>query len=102
MAEIHEGRRVRFRCHTGHAYSSVTLLADIDQSIDDNLWRALRALEERALLLGKLEREAESGDRQEEVAKSAQALADTRRRGDVLRRLLFDQQALGHELDEPK
>jgi two-component system, chemotaxis family, protein-glutamate methylesterase/glutaminase len=102
MTEIHEGRRVRFRCHTGHAYSSVTLLADVDRSIDENLWRALRAMEERALLLAKLEEEAESGDRQEEVAKSAQALADTRKRGDVLRELLLDQQALGHELDEPK
>jgi len=41
---------IRFRCHTGHAYSIESLLAEVDEKIDDALWNAIRALEEAVLL----------------------------------------------------
>lgn len=102
MAEIREGSRARFRCHTGHAYSPLTLLADIDRSIDDSLWHALRAIEERALLLTTLQQEAATTAGTKDARKTAAALDDTRKRGDVLRELLLNGQALGHATDEPK
>jgi two-component system, chemotaxis family, protein-glutamate methylesterase/glutaminase len=102
MAEINESARIRFRCHTGHAYSVLTLLSDIDRCIDQSLWHALRSIEERALLLAKLQTEAENGNKREEASKAAQALQDTRKRGDILRQLLLDEQALGHAIGEPK
>jgi two-component system chemotaxis response regulator CheB len=54
LSEIHEGSIQRYRCHTGHAYSSEALLAEIDNSIYANLWSAVRATEERVLLLRQL------------------------------------------------
>ena len=51
LSEVREGSIVRFRCHTGHAYSMQALLADIDDSIDSSLADVLRTLHERSLLL---------------------------------------------------
>jgi len=41
----------RFRCHTGHAYSSVSLAAAFENHVEDALWNAVRALEETSMLL---------------------------------------------------
>lgn len=51
LVQIEEGRLVRFRCHTGHAYSLKSLLADVDDGIDKGLWDAVRAIEERIMIL---------------------------------------------------
>ena len=51
LVQIEEGPVVRFRCHTGHAFSLQTLLAELSDSIDKGLWDAIRSIEERVLLL---------------------------------------------------
>jgi two-component system chemotaxis response regulator CheB len=43
--------RVRFRCHTGHAYSIESLLSDMQERTEESLWSAIRAIEEHVLLL---------------------------------------------------
>lgn len=63
LFEIREGPIVRYRCHTGHAFSLETLFAEADEELDKRLWSTLRALNERILLLQHLERRArELGD----------------------------------------
>ncbi|SMP53378.1 chemotaxis protein CheB [Noviherbaspirillum suwonense] len=57
LVELNEGGRSRFRCHTGHAYSSSALIAEISGSVDDSYWKAMRGLEEAAMLLEKAGRE---------------------------------------------
>lgn len=42
---------IRFRCHTGHAYSLDSLLAQIDESVEDALWNAFKCLQEQRMLL---------------------------------------------------
>ncbi|MGA6097960.1 hypothetical protein ACPESN_08775 [Stutzerimonas marianensis] len=49
--QIVEGSIVRFRCHTGHAFSMKTLIQEINAAIDTGLWDTLRAVEERIVLL---------------------------------------------------
>jgi two-component system, chemotaxis family, protein-glutamate methylesterase/glutaminase len=51
LVQIEEGSIVRFRCHTGHAFSLQALLAEVSESIDKGLWDTIRAIEERVLLL---------------------------------------------------
>ena len=51
LVEIREGSISRYRCHTGHAYSLRTLLAETEVAIERSLWEATRALEERSFLL---------------------------------------------------
>jgi two-component system chemotaxis response regulator CheB len=51
LAALKEGDRVRFRCHTGHAYSADSLLADLTENIEDSLWTAIRSIQESVMLL---------------------------------------------------
>lgn len=51
LAQLQEGSITRYRCHTGHAYSAPTLLASLNDSVEDRLWDAARVLDETAMLL---------------------------------------------------
>ncbi len=51
LLQIKSENLTRFRCHTGHAYSLQSLMADINKGIEDALWSAIRAIEEQALLM---------------------------------------------------
>jgi len=51
LVQIAEGSIIRFRCHTGHAFSIKTLIAEVNAAIDTGLWDTLRAVEKRILLL---------------------------------------------------
>jgi two-component system chemotaxis response regulator CheB len=44
LVQIEEGPIVRFRCHTGHAFSLKSLLAQVNEAIDTGLWATLRAV----------------------------------------------------------
>jgi two-component system chemotaxis response regulator CheB len=49
--KIDEGSALRYRCHTGHAYTSASLLAEQTMKIEETMWTALRMFEERKNLL---------------------------------------------------
>jgi two-component system chemotaxis response regulator CheB len=51
LAALVEGNRVRFRCHTGHAFSADSLLAAITENIESSLWSAVRNIRESVILL---------------------------------------------------
>lgn len=51
LVQIEEGAIVRYRCHTGHAYSQETLLAEVNAAIENSLWNAVRIMDEKTLLL---------------------------------------------------
>lgn len=48
---LRDGERPRFRCHTGHAFSTDSLLSTVTESIEDTLWSAIRCIDESVLLL---------------------------------------------------
>lgn len=49
--EVNEGNVLRFRCHTGHAYTAEALLESSQHEMEETLWVALRMMEERKNLL---------------------------------------------------
>ncbi len=49
--KVADGEGARYRCHTGHAYTAATLLADQTMKIEETMWTALRMFEERKNLL---------------------------------------------------
>jgi two-component system, chemotaxis family, protein-glutamate methylesterase/glutaminase len=64
--KVEDGAGSRFRCHTGHAYTASTLLAEQTMKIEETMWTALRMFEERKNLLDSIA-QGKSGA----VAKSA-------------------------------
>jgi len=49
--EMRDAKPRRFRCHTGHAFTAASLIYTQRTKMDEALWNALRAMEERVALL---------------------------------------------------
>jgi two-component system chemotaxis response regulator CheB len=54
LSTLKDGKLLRFRCHTGHAFSADSLLATVTENIEDNLYSAIRGVEESIMLLNHL------------------------------------------------
>jgi two-component system chemotaxis response regulator CheB len=94
LLQLHEEKRVRFRCHTGHAYSVDSLLAEITEGVEDSLWSAIRAIEESVLLLrhiGEHLAESENGKTAEKFLAQAQ---EAERRADLVRQAVTAREQL--------
>ncbi|MES2458110.1 MAG: hypothetical protein V4594_21310 [Bacteroidota bacterium] len=69
--KIKKDRGLRYRCHTGHAYTAAALLAEQTKKIEETMWTALRMFEERRNLLMTVANEQEGA-----AARSAKERAD--------------------------
>jgi two-component system chemotaxis response regulator CheB len=58
MWEIGEDELLRYRCHTGHAYTAELLSLSLNENLTRALASALRALQERIALAQKMEKQA--------------------------------------------
>lgn len=95
MVAIQEGTFRRFRCHTGHAFSSKALLEGGLPQIEKTLWAALAQLEEHEVLLSEMERQARQQSRPGEAAEYVAQGVETRLLVEQVRALALDP-ALGH------
>jgi len=57
--ELNTGSVLRYRCHTGHAFTADALAESSQQALEETLWVALRMMEERKNLLGSIARHGE-------------------------------------------
>jgi two-component system chemotaxis response regulator CheB len=94
LAQLQEGGLLRFRCHTGHAYSASTLLAMMSESIEESLWNTMRAMEERAMLLQHLAGHLAAADGQELAAKFEAKAAEARQRAEQIKQLTMQHEQL--------
>ena len=100
LVQIEEGPIVRFRCHTGHAFSLKTLISEVNGAIDKGLWDTLRAVEERVMLLRQMATLAERGSgagAAAEAARCRQQADDAEVRLKPLRELVLDPNFFGHD-----
>ena len=94
LLEVKEGGRIRFRCHTGHAYSPASLLADIDQGIRTAMGVSLRALEEGIILLDQLTAHVQETHTDHDLTSLLSVSGRAREQSQVLRQLIDDWQPL--------
>ncbi|AMJ64014.1 chemotaxis protein CheB [Hymenobacter sp. PAMC 26628] len=67
LTQLIEGKLIRYRCHTGHAYTVSALLSEVTQSVEGLLYQSMRGLEETKMLLQNLGRHF-ADDHQDPVA----------------------------------
>lgn len=96
LVQIVDGKVLRFRCHTGHAISMKTLLAEVNEAIDDGLWATLRAIEERALLLRQMADLAKAKGDQAAVDDCELRAVDAETRSEAIRALVLDADTFAH------
>ena len=77
----------RYRCHTGHSYTGLSLLASQSEKIEEMLWISLRMFEERKNLLTSMTEDAANGAVRQ---KNRQQAKETQGYIDRVRSMLLD------------
>ena len=93
LLELQEGNLMRFRCHTGHAYSPDSLLAEFADKTEETLWSALRAIEESIILMKGLTQHSGEEHTPEDTQSLLNKVEEAQERADLVRKALFDRTA---------
>ncbi|KQR22994.1 hypothetical protein ASF71_07500 [Deinococcus sp. Leaf326] len=89
MVQITEGATLRFRCHTGHAFTAGTLIAELRRAAEESLWSGLRTLREKQFLLEHLGQQFSTTGQAAEAAALRSELGRTARCAATLRETLL-------------
>ncbi|ASZ10755.1 chemotaxis protein CheB [Chitinophaga pendula] len=98
LAAITEGDRIRFRCHTGHAFSADSLLAGITENIEETLWNAIRSVQESMLLLNHMGDHFAEANQPKIAAMYFRKAKEAMQRADLVRKAVFDHEQLNTEI----
>ncbi len=96
LLQLGENGRTRFRCHTGHAFSADSLLAEITENVEASLWNSIRVIEESVLLTRHMAehiREADAATADRFLARAEEAA----RRAEMVRRAVFSHEHLSED-----
>ena len=87
--ELNEVALLRFRCRTGHAFSVNSLLAKQSDAVEEALWSALRALEEKAALSDRMAHRAHERNQSISAKRFETHKQDVQQHAATLRQLLL-------------
>lgn len=88
MWETQEGNLTLFRCHVGHAYSTESFLSEQTDAMENVLWAAIRALEERRALLARLADFSEQRGNELAAERFKRLSQDANERADIIRQIV--------------
>lgn len=97
LFRLTDGNRPRFRCHTGHAYSSDSLLATVTESIEEGLWSAIRCIDECVMLLNQMGNHFAQNGQTNLAAIYFKKALEAEARGDVVRNAVTHSERLSNE-----
>ncbi len=94
LIKIKDGKINRFRCHTGHAFSADTLLANITERIEDSMWSAMREMEESIMLLREMSRNFAESNHEQMAELFLQKAAEAENRVKLIRKVVLEHEQL--------
>jgi two-component system chemotaxis response regulator CheB len=86
--ELDDENLLRFRCRVGHAYTGEGAFEAQGESVEEALWTALRALQERAQLSERLASRVGAAGAKQSQTRFEELAREAREQADVIRRLL--------------
>jgi len=107
LSRIRDGNISRYRCHTGHAYSTDTLMAAITEKIEDSLYSAIRGMDESIILLNHIGDHYAEANHPKLAALYFQKAKEADTRSQLVRKAVLNHEQLNkellrHEADEEK
>jgi two-component system chemotaxis response regulator CheB len=97
--ELHEGPLMRYRCHVGHIFSDDSMLAEQGKALENGLWTAVRALEERAALLDRLASQAKQRESVQIAGRFHEQAREAERQAETIRQVLASGKTIGLEFE---
>ena len=94
LVSFQEGKLIRYRCHTGHAFTADGLLSEVTQSIEDTLWQAVRGIEESIMLLEQASTQLIAAGHTDTAEQYRAKAAEATHRAARIREQIFSQEQL--------
>ena len=91
LLKVRDEQLLRFRCHTGHAYTAQSLLSTLNETTEDTIWSAVRALQEGAMLLEHLAQHARDAGQVNEANSLDREAQDKLEQAELVRKTLAPQ-----------
>jgi two-component system chemotaxis response regulator CheB len=88
LLQMEEGSRIRFRCHTGHAYSAESLLSEIREQVEVQVWNAIRAMQEGHILMRAMAAHVDEANEPKDSATLRERSEELKRQADTLRQMV--------------
>jgi two-component system, chemotaxis family, protein-glutamate methylesterase/glutaminase len=98
LVKFTEGKIVRFRCHTGHAFSDSTLLAGVTRTVEENLWKTVKGLEEVTMILEAAGQQFEAEGKPVAATLFFNKAKEINQRSQDVRKQIFEQERFGKDL----
>lgn len=95
LISIKEGKLIRYRCHTGHAYTATSLLAETHNVVEESFWKGIRALEEAVILLEQSGQQFLAGGNKAAADEFMQKARETKERARQAHDFIFDYNGIG-------
>jgi two-component system chemotaxis response regulator CheB len=102
LVAMEEDANVRFRCHTGHAYSAATLSGAMLEQMNDTIQESMRALEENAMLFEMMARQFEKSGRPDPAKALFRRALMAREQARALHELVLQQEEFQDEVELPR
>lgn len=100
--EVRGSAMLRYRCRTGHAFSPESLLASQDESVEEAMWAAYRALEESAGIARRLAHRSRERGLADVTRRYEEREQDAIARAQLVRRALEAALGSGRRVDAPR
>lgn len=98
LVKFTEGKIVRFRCHTGHAFTDSALLAGVTKSVEESLWKTVKGLEEAVMILEQTAHQFEKEGKMSTARHFSIKAKEMQKRSQEVRKYIFEQERFGEDL----
>jgi len=98
LVQFTEGKLIRYRCHTGHAFTDSALLAGVTKAIEESLWKTVRGLEEAIIILQQSARQFEQGGKDDVAALFYRKAKETHEQAQEIRKQIFKNERFSEDL----
>ena len=91
LIQLHGDGPLRFRCHTGHAFTAESLAAHAADMIEERLWSAVRTMEESLLLLRQIAEQVHAGGNRAAAERLLDRAREVQQQAQMTRQLVLQQ-----------
>jgi two-component system, chemotaxis family, protein-glutamate methylesterase/glutaminase len=92
LVQFKEGSIIRYRCHTGHAFTQDSFMANASKAIEEKLWQAVRSLEELVIILEEMAKHYEQMNMPAKAQQFYTKAQETRKRASCIHEYIFEQE----------
>lgn len=98
LVQFKEGKRTRYRCHTGHAFTQNSLMGNVSKAIEDKLWQTVRSLEELIIILEEMAKQYEQSGQLAQADQFYKKVQKIRKKAARLHEYIFEQESISEDL----